>query len=146
VASIVPPRKKRSLLRTAVTTVVGGLAGILLAGYAFAWLRGPEGDLLNLAKYLPKAMLPSSFNPPPKQTATAPPVVPPVEETPSVPAEPAPVADDVAKTAAEMPKPVTDTPEKSASFTEPAAANPAPPQDDRYGLKTTTAEKPTEPV
>lgn len=57
------PKKKRSLLRTAVSASLG-VVGIPLGLYALLWLRGPSGDVLNIARFVPSFMLPSSFSEP----------------------------------------------------------------------------------
>src|SRR6185503_319828 len=49
------PRRKRSIVRTMFVTAIGGLVGLALGYYALLWLRGPEIDFLEVAKYLPKA-------------------------------------------------------------------------------------------
>jgi hypothetical protein len=54
-------RRKRSVLRTLVGTVVGGGVGLALGYYVLLWIKGPDFDVLQLAKYLPKAALPASF-------------------------------------------------------------------------------------
>jgi hypothetical protein len=56
-----PRRRRPSTVRTLVGIVGGGVMGILLAGYALLWFRGPSGDLLQMAPWLPQAMLPSSM-------------------------------------------------------------------------------------
>jgi hypothetical protein len=55
------PRRKRSIVRTMFVTAIGGLVGLALGYYALLWLRGPEIDFLEVAKYLPKAALPSTM-------------------------------------------------------------------------------------
>lgn len=56
------PRRKRSLARTMIVTVFGGVVGLALGYYVLLWIRGPEIDFLDLAKYLPKSSLPASFH------------------------------------------------------------------------------------
>lgn len=67
------PRRKRSIVRTMFVTAIGGLVGLALGYYALLWLRGPEIDFLEVAKYLPKAALPASFQTTPKKSAVSPP-------------------------------------------------------------------------
>lgn len=57
------PRRKRrpSAVRTLVGIVGGGAIGILGGAYALLWLRGPDLDVLSMAKWLPAAMLPASM-------------------------------------------------------------------------------------
>lgn len=59
------PRKKRqrSPLRT-LASIGMGAVGIPLGLYALLWLRGPAGDMLHIAQYLPSFMLPSEFQKP----------------------------------------------------------------------------------
>ncbi|BBO30927.1 hypothetical protein [Lacipirellula parvula] len=60
----VPIRRKRpSVVKTLVGVVGGGFIGIFLAGYALLWLKGPDGDLLGIAKLLPASMLPGAAAP-----------------------------------------------------------------------------------
>lgn len=62
VRSGVAARKNtRSPLRTLVSASLG-VVGIPLGLYVLLWLRGPAGDMLNIAQYLPSFMLPSEFN------------------------------------------------------------------------------------
>jgi hypothetical protein len=56
-------KRKRSLLRTLASASLG-VVGIPLGLYALLWLRGPEGDMLHVAQYLPSFMLPSGFDEP----------------------------------------------------------------------------------
>jgi hypothetical protein len=117
-------KRPRSIVRTMVATVLGGVVAIPLAGYTLLWLKGPEADFLGLANYLPKTMLPASFNSSPQQTLGGPTIAPKAEETPSEPvAETTPNAGD-------------SPAEKQASFTEPVNAEQA---------KATT-ETPAEPA
>ena len=117
-------KRPRSIVRTMVATVLGGVVAIPLAGYTLLWLKGPDADFLGLANYLPKAMLPASFKSSTPQIAAGPTIVPKAEETPSEP---------VAET---TPNAVDSPAEKQASFTEPVDAEQA----------KATAETPTEPA
>ena len=54
-------KKPRSLLRTLVSASLG-VVGIPLGLYALLWLRGPAGDMLNIAQHLPSFMLPAEFS------------------------------------------------------------------------------------
>jgi hypothetical protein len=57
-----PKRRARSsTVRTLVGIVGGGFAGLLLAGYALIWLRGPQVDVFHMADWLPEVMLPASM-------------------------------------------------------------------------------------
>jgi hypothetical protein len=53
--------RKRSPLRTLVSASLG-VVGIPLGLYALLWLRGPAGDMLHIAQYLPSFMLPAEFS------------------------------------------------------------------------------------
>lgn len=56
-------KRKRSTLRTMASASLG-VVGIPLGLYALLWLRGPSGDVLHIAKYVPSFMLPASFDKP----------------------------------------------------------------------------------
>ncbi len=104
-------RRKRSLVRTMLVTVFGGVVGLALGYYALLWIRGPEIDFLDLAKYLPKSALPASFNSattrsPEASSSNA------VENLANLDAEPAAKTPDA-------------RPEKQAAFNQPVA----PPKD-----------------
>lgn len=82
------PRKKRkrSVMRTFLSASLG-VVGIPIGLYVLLWLRGPAGDVVNIAQYLPSFMLPSGFNdsdipeePLPAQIAAEQPL-PPTEES-----------------------------------------------------------------
>jgi hypothetical protein len=53
-------KRKRSIVRTLASASLG-VVGIPLGLYVLLWLRGPAGDMLHIAEYLPSFMLPSSF-------------------------------------------------------------------------------------
>lgn len=57
-AGRVPPRRN-SALRMVVGTVTSGVVGLALGYYALLWLKGTEGDFLNIAPHLPSAVLPT---------------------------------------------------------------------------------------
>jgi hypothetical protein len=140
------PRRKKSLVRTLLMTTVGGLMGLALGYYALLWIRGPEIDVLEAGKFLPKAMLPSAFNSKPRELAVAP-TQPKVEE-PAEPAteEPAPVT-DAAKTADNTETtPATESAEKAASFTEPVDVKSAVTPDATGNPVANLVEKPAEPA
>ncbi len=56
-------KRKRSLVRTLASASLG-VVGIPLGLYALLWLRGPAGDMLHVAQYMPAFMLPASFEEP----------------------------------------------------------------------------------
>ncbi len=58
--SVTPKKRKRSALRTLASAGLG-VVGIPLGLYVLLWLRGPEGDVLHVAEYIPSFMLPASF-------------------------------------------------------------------------------------
>lgn len=76
-------RKKRSVVRVLVGTALGGVVGILAAGYILLWLLGPDGDLLHIAKYIPSAALPKSFQASAPIVAVNRPVTPSEETAPA---------------------------------------------------------------
>jgi hypothetical protein len=55
------PRRKRSLPRTLAAAVLSGVVGLTLGYIVLLWLLGPTGDIFNLARYLPAAVLPGDF-------------------------------------------------------------------------------------
>jgi hypothetical protein len=50
-------------VRSLAGIVGGGVAGLLLAGYALIWLRGPELDFFQMAGWMPAVLLPESMQP-----------------------------------------------------------------------------------
>jgi hypothetical protein len=56
-------KRKRSLLRTFVSASLG-VVGVPLGLYVLLWLRGPAGDMLHIAQYLPSFVLPAEFHEP----------------------------------------------------------------------------------
>jgi hypothetical protein len=140
-------QRSKSLVRTLVLPAVFGLLGLGFGYYALLWLRGPQIDFLDAAKYLPKAILPASFSSTARQVASLP--LPPTSEdgaTEPKTNEPLPTADDSAKTSDTVKS--NDTPaEKQASFSERAGANKNPSsEDDRYAATAPSADKPAEPA
>jgi hypothetical protein len=143
------PRRKRSLVRTMLFTAFGGVVGLALGYYALLWLRGPEIDFLEVAKYLPKAALPASF----QKTANKSDVSPASSILDDVAAankngESAPVTKDkqpAPPVATNEPPAAEEAPaEKQAAFTTPAEPPKTPaPTDDRYA---TPAQKPEAPA
>lgn len=102
-----PPRspRKRSVVRTLATTVVGGLFGLGIGYCAWLWAVGPRGDFMEVAQYLPSAMLPSSFQQIPVQITHDTTAAPPSEaETAS---EPKPEVQARFETEADAPKAVS---------------------------------------
>jgi len=75
--------RRFSPLKVAAMLIGPGLMGIFLGLYALLWIKGPSGDLVNLAQVLPSAMLPNSMLPstmlPPAATA---PEIESLDETP----------------------------------------------------------------
>jgi len=117
------PRKKRSTVRMLVEVALGGAVSLPLAYFVLLYAKGPESDFLDVAQYLPSAVLPSAFHPTSTKIAEAAvPPTPPIEAT-----EEEPVADD------------TEGVNVPASYVE--EATPAPVSlptstaavDDRYG-------------
>lgn len=59
--NVTPRKNGRSPLRTLVSASLG-VVGIPIGLYVLLWLRGPAGDMLNIAQYLPSFLLPAEFN------------------------------------------------------------------------------------
>lgn len=120
-------RRKRSALRTIVSAVAGAPIGLAIGYFAVLWIAGPRGDFLQVAKYIPPAMLPSAFaSATPRNESVVPSRPEPIAETP---AEPAESAEPITKDSATVP----------ASFEAPvkmAADEPASQNDDRYAANT----------
>jgi len=55
------PRRRTSKIRLATGVVGGGALGCFLGLYGLLWVRGASADYLELARYLPEAMLPPSM-------------------------------------------------------------------------------------
>src|SRR5690606_17895353 len=55
---VTPGKKSRSPLRTLASASLG-VVGIPIGLYVLLWLRGPAGDMLDIAQYLPSFMLPA---------------------------------------------------------------------------------------
>jgi hypothetical protein len=122
-------RRKRPLARTLLMSAVGAVIGLSLGYYALLWIRGPQLDFLDLARYLPKAALPASFRPAVKQSPIAP---------PSTMVDDLAASEKVVAPASQQPIAPTDSAEQPATYTSPAE----PPKtvsadDDRYGAPTT---------
>jgi hypothetical protein len=56
-------RRKRSAVPMLAGIVVSGVIGLALGYYVLLLLMGSSGDFLNLAQYLPSAVLPAEFRP-----------------------------------------------------------------------------------
>lgn len=56
-----PRRKKRSVVGVLVGAALGGVVGSAGALFVLLWILGPDGDFLQVARYLPSAALPKSF-------------------------------------------------------------------------------------
>jgi hypothetical protein len=139
------PERKRSVVRTLVVSAFGGIVGLGLGYYALLWLgpalhRGREIDFLELAQYLPKSILPQTFQTEANQSADVPrsemigdlaaseKVVKPEQAAPPAAATPPAAADSTAQT------PVAPA-EKLATFTAPAEpAKKSADSDDRYAI------------
>jgi hypothetical protein len=143
-------RRKRSLVRTLAMTVISGAAGLAMGYYALLWMRGPGIDFLDVAKYIPKAVLPASFGtePRPMTARSAVPAVPETTaakngETPETVAI-APAGDDSHSEAEK------ESGEIQASYTEPVEpSNDAAESKDKYASvesATASEDAATEPV
>jgi hypothetical protein len=128
------PTRKRSLARAVVFSAAAGVVGSAIGYYALLWLRGASGDFLDVAQYLPAAVLPTDLQ-------TNPQTVPPAAATPdqNAHAKNVEVAQDSPTGQSD------DSPEVQATYTttgEPAAVKPQL-EDDRYGIETSQpAEEP----
>ena len=73
-APVSKPRRSRSVVRTLITMAVAGVIGSVVGYYALLWIAGPQGDFIQLADYLPSAILPAEFGSPiaPLQAGGAP--------------------------------------------------------------------------
>jgi hypothetical protein len=57
-----PKRRPRpSTYRSIAGAIVGGVGGLLLAGYVLVWLRGSQLDLFHMSSWVPQVLLPSSM-------------------------------------------------------------------------------------
>lgn len=65
------PRRRRSPVRMLVGVVLSGMIGLVLGAVALLWLRGPDGDLFKIARYLPKAVLPPDYPELPREAGLA---------------------------------------------------------------------------
>lgn len=67
----IKPGKRRPRRKTEVVGMVGivcgGVIGLLLGGYALLWIRGEDGDLFQMSRWLPPSLLPPSLQ---KSTAS----------------------------------------------------------------------------
>jgi hypothetical protein len=161
-ATVGKPEKKKSVVRTLVFSPVVGVLGLALGYYALLWLgpvlgRGKDIDFLQIANYLPTAMLPAAFRSDVKKPIAMPPAKMMADlaasekenatksEQPSAPAGPAAPAEaksenpsPSAETTAQMPAPPA---EKQTAFTTPAEPLKKPADiDDRYAVPATKTE------
>jgi hypothetical protein len=75
-----PPRKRRSVARTLVGTALGGMVGVPLGYFVLLYALGPAGDFLQVAQFIPRAILPASFESRPAYVAA-------VESAPAPPGD-----------------------------------------------------------
>jgi hypothetical protein len=136
-------RKKRSVVRLLVGTALGGLVGITLGYGVLLYVLGPEGDILQVAKYLPSTVLPPSFR------DDAPSVVAENAITENTIAQAAPPVDTTQSTEAQS----NDSATQPATFTEEVTPpeTSSPPdilaEDDRYGGEPSPLDEPAaEPI
>ncbi|MEX0611914.1 MAG: hypothetical protein WD229_07320, partial [Pirellulales bacterium] len=126
-------RRKRSPVRTLAITAIAGVVGLALGYYALLWLRGPTGDFLNLARYLPQVILPAELQAHPGQLEAVAPATADVAAEPPMSARESPAETTVSPAEVQAAHTTTDEP--------PAKSQPV---DDRYGSETATAESPAE--
>jgi hypothetical protein len=147
------PERKRSIVRTLVVSAVGGIVGLGLGYYALLWMgpvlhRGKDIDFLQVAQYLPKAILPAAFrdevkkqpvSAPPKMVADLAAADKPAEPEQTKPTEPNPPAAPAETTAKAPAAPA----EKQATFTAPPEpAKKTADTDDRYAIPAAKNEPP----
>jgi hypothetical protein len=107
-------------VKTLVGIVAAGIIGLALGGYALLWLRGPQGDILKVAQYLPPSLLPASFHQAEAKSGPASPnqTTPNQDEAAPIAATAAPpVATDSAKTSPIEPLRINDPAVKPAAAT-----------------------------
>ena len=125
-------RRKRSVVRTLVGLASSSVVGLSLGYLALLYLRGPDGDLLHLAQYLPSVVLPEAFQSAPVRIAQS--------------AEPP--APSVGAAAEEPVAEATDSENVPASYVEESPTAPAPlptdtaAEDDRYDNAPSPLEEP----
>lgn len=115
-----PRRRKRSAVRMLVGTALGGFFGLAIGYYFLMLLLGPRGDFLEMARYLPAQVLPTSFGDPGTRLAREMPATE-LAEVPEVP--------PVAVTPDEPPTDVATMEEPSESENIPAAYEETTPPD-----------------
>jgi len=145
------PERKRSIVRTLVMSGVGGIFGLALGYYALLWLgpvfhRGKEIDFLDVAHYLPKAVLPSVFRTEVKQ----PPALPPSKMAADIAASEKDVKQEPAKKLSQSRRPLRATQRRKAARSRREASGVyqpvAPPAkksadpDDRYAIPAAKSE------
>ncbi|HEY4232229.1 MAG TPA: hypothetical protein VGM76_02275 [Lacipirellulaceae bacterium] len=117
-------RPKRSALRTMVGAVVGAPVGLAIGYLLFLWWKGPSGDFLQAAKYIPTQLLPSSF------VSAAP------REESEVASQPQPMAE----TATELvTKDATNMPASYVTPVKPAAEQSESGEENRYAKQSPSA-------
>jgi hypothetical protein len=65
-------RRQSSAVRTFVGIVSAGVIGSAIGYYVLLWILGADGDFLNVAQYLPGAILPGAFEAAPPELAAKP--------------------------------------------------------------------------
>ncbi len=125
-------RRKRSIARTLLFSAIGGMVGLGIGYYVLLWLRGPENDFLEIARYLPKAALPHSFQAGVKESRIG------------VPSKLARDEGKREKVSETVPRAAGASAEKQAAYTEAVGATKATiPADDRYAPAAKNAASPT---
>lgn len=61
-ATPLPQRKPKSLLRQLLGVFGGGIIGLLLGYYILLWIGGPDMDFLEIGENLPEWAVPASFH------------------------------------------------------------------------------------
>lgn len=161
--------RKRSLVRSLLLAVAAGLFGLAAGYYVLLWMYGPNGDIFQVAQYMPKAILPASFQGSVMQVSPPPNIIAQTEANqPEEPQDLAPAVDDAAEpmpaetataeadaqgatdaapadTLAADPTDPTSEVQTSFTETEPAAAADATSIGDRYAASDTQTDAATEP-
>ena len=129
-AAVTPRRTQCSALRTVVGAVAAAPVGLAIGYFAPLWLKGPQADVLEIAKFIPTKFLPPSFS----SAATR-------DET-AVPPRPAVIAESTPEPVEPPAKESETIPASYVTPIKPAAEKPAADETDRYATQSppTTAK------
>jgi hypothetical protein len=79
----VPRRQPRSPLRLLVGVAVSGVVGLVIGCLLLLFILGPEGDIFGVTRYVPRMLLPTSFQEASTQLAASATATPHTAETPT---------------------------------------------------------------